>query len=216
MNGLLHFDQPVIGFLQFVRIVGIHGITQRLEGHHEDITGRVIDEGVAVQFRIQEDFPALFLYLGGINLRGVIAEYHVLPQVGSTVGVIRIEVETLHSVRNLIQVGDDFLVQGQDPLFLDQPVDHVIAGDHHVVGDAGLQLGIHFFRVAVQGVIDADAEFLFKVIDNLIIDVFAVVEHIQRSVRQREQRQARQADDEQGRDQFLRHFGVPPFGLFYL
>ena len=162
---------------------------------------------------IEEDLPALLLHDGRIDLRRIIDDTDVLPEIGHAVGIVRIVEEILHAVGQLIQVIDDGLVDGLEHVFLDQALDHIIAGDQDIIGDTGHQLGIQFLIGGEVRIGDVDVVFLLKIIDDLFVDIFAPVVDIELvtaelgdrvvALAEPQKRERGQAQAEQDREHFF-------------
>ena len=215
MNSLVHLPEPLVGGLDLVLVLGIRGIAQGLEGNHESVALGVVHIDMTFVFRIAEDLPALLLYLFRGDLRGIVDDADGLPEVGDTVGVIRVIGEVFHAVGQAVQAADNVLVQRLELAFLNQALDHVIAGDHHVVGSAGEQFRIHLLVGREEGIVDLNAVFLFEFCDDLFVDILAPVIDVQHvAVAEGVQGQERQAQEQQDAGQGFRkgflHFSIPP------
>ena len=136
---------------------------------------------MALQVLVQEDFPALVLNGRLVDLRRVVNDADALPQVGYGIGVVRVEGQVLHGVRQVVQVVDDGLVQRLQPVFILQALDHIVAGHQDVPGivaadDVGIQRFVGFIGLVVHLAV----VFLFEIPQHVLVDILTPVVNVQR------------------------------------
>ena len=195
-----------MGGLDFFLIAGIGGESQGFQGDHEGITGGIVHVGVSLDGRIPEDFPALFLHGGRIELRGVVDDAHVLPEIGHGIGVVRVKGQVSYRVGQVVQIVHNGFVQGLQHVLADQALDHIIAGHQNIPGIiAAGDIGVHAFVGIIGLVVDPAAVFLLKGAEHFLVDVFTPVVDVQGdalealfSFSEGEERQDRQGQDQYG------------------
>ena len=180
----MHIQQPFVGGFNLFHVFRIGGISQGFQRDHEGIAAGIVHIGMAFEGGIQEDLPAFFLNEFRIDLRGVVDDADALPEIGYGIGVVRVIGQVPHRLRQVVQVVNDGLVQGLEALFLDEPLDHIVAGHQDIPGIvAAEEPGIQRLVGVIVLVIDLAVVLLFKIPENgfLFINIGTPVEDVERS-----------------------------------
>src|SRR5699024_1594998 len=110
----------------------------------------------------------------------VVDDAQSAPGVGHGVLVVGVKGQVLELVPNIGVVGDVVVVQGLEYVLLNELGDHIVGGtDDVVVGAAVFQQGVQGL-VALGGlVVDGDARLLLELGDEVLVDIFAPVAHVE-------------------------------------
>ena len=146
--------------LKLCPVGGVDAVTQQILGNAKGIPGIVDHQDLAGILFVPQQFPTGHVCL--VNILGVVQNTHSAPGIGNGVLVLRVVGGVLELVIHILEVGDVFVVQLQEHIGFDHPVDHIIGGDDHVHGDAAVaQLGEQSLVGLVIGHIDLDVGVLF-------------------------------------------------------
>ena len=166
-------QQPLVGGVDLVGILGVHRVAECLERHHERVALGVVDVDVTGVVSVAQDLPTLALDDGRVDILVVVDKADAAPEVGDGPVVVRVIAHAEHGLVHVFHVRDEALVDLLEIVLLHQALDHVVRRDDHVVAIARHELGVHHFvRVEVFDD-DAHAELLFKVGDDVFAQVFA-------------------------------------------
>ena len=172
-DGLL-LDEGVHRLGDLVRVGGVVGVAQALEGDADGVPGVVDHQDIVAVFLIPQQIPAAGVRL--VHHGGVVDDTHQAPHIGDRVQVLRVVLGILQLRIHVGEVGNVVEVQGLQLVLIDEAGDHVVGGDDHVVvGAVAVQHGIHGL-VALEGlVVDLDAGLFLKVLQDGHVDVLAPV-----------------------------------------
>ena len=164
----LGVGHQLIGLPDLGLIGGVHIIAQVVQSHGEGVPGVVNEQDVSGVVVGEHGPPAGD---GLIHHGGVIDDAQGAPGVGDGVLVVGIEGQVLILLADLLVVGDLAVIQLLEPVFLDQPGDHIVDA-------AGLQLGVQLLIAGDQGIVYLDACCLLKLRLQAGVDVLAPTAHI--------------------------------------
>ena len=170
---VVHLQQPLIGVVDLVGVLGVHRVAQRLERHHKRVALGIVDVDVTGVVGVAQDLPALALDDGRVDVLVVVNETDAAPEVGDGVRVVRVVAHTEHGIRHVLHIGDHALVKRLEEVLVHQAFDHVVGRNDDIVAVAGHELGVHHL-VGVE-VLDDDAHavLFFKVGDDILAEVLA-------------------------------------------
>ena len=172
----LGVGHQLIGLPDLGLIGGVYVVAQVVQGHGESVPG-VVDEQDVSGVVVGEHGPPAGD--GLIHHGGVVDNAQGAPGVGDGVLVVGIEGQVLVLLADLLIVGDLAVIQLLEPVFLDQPGDHIVRGDNHIVVDAaGLKLGVELLIGGSGIVVYLDTGFFLKLCNQVGVDILAPTAHI--------------------------------------
>ena len=170
---IVHIQQPFIGFVNFILIVCVHGVTQCFQRHHEGVTFGVIDIDLTCVIFIAQYFKALCFHHCRIHIVMVIDDTHTAPEIRNRICVIRVIRQVSYLRCQVIQIRDKAQIQFLQTVFLHHTLDHIVRRDDNVIGIARLHFGVHHF-VGIEIFHDnIYAVFFFKGRDQVFTHIFA-------------------------------------------
>ena len=172
-------DQHVARLRNFALVARVEIVAQHFQRDADGVANAVVHPDLSCVFLIPEDLPAgdrLFDY------RGVVENADRAPHVGQGVGVAGIKgvgdrelvLGDVLCVRNL------FHIERQQHVVCNQLLNDVFRGETHVVNAVGgTKLDQHFLIARHFHIVDGDAGFFFKQLDQRRVDVFAPIQNVQ-------------------------------------
>ena len=203
------------GFREYRVIRGVHALVHG-EEHHAEGDARVVDQTQAVlKGRIPEVVEALDV---DIHNGRIVDNQRDTADIGNDILIVRIK-ELMGEA--LVQVGiviDDGRVERLHQTRFTRGVEHIVARQNDVVVAAAHrgELLVHLFVAGEGRVVDLDARFLLKGLDDgFVVDVAFPSEDVEngfvRRVRRFRQRTRAQRKHRQQYTENLLHSPVPPY-----
>ena len=177
---LVHAPVPGVGhqgggLADLILIGGVHRVAQVHQGHAEGVPGVVDEQHVAGVLIGEHGLPAGD---GRVHHGGVVDDTQGAPGVGDGVQVLRVIAQILEPVGDLLEVGNLGIVQGLEPVLLDELGDHVVRGDDDVRGDGALlEQGVELLVAGHGAVVDRDAGLVLELLDEGLVNVLAPAVH---------------------------------------
>ena len=198
----LLLDEQVLRVLQIGRIGGVEVVPRHHQRNRQRVARGVEHQHVHRVGRIHQRIPAGRRFIHHLR---VVEDAHRTPSVRHGVFALRV-VALVHKARiDVGDVGNVFPVDLLEQVLLNHALDHVVAGDNHVVArTAHRDFGVHVLVRFKRLIDDLDAGLLLEQVEHFRLDVVAPVVDADGFLRrQRKERAERQRGGKQQHGEFL-------------